>query len=309
MLEQSESTVMEEKIEQSRVLIVDDEELNRKVLKEILSDYPYDIVEAENAFEASDILETDNEFDVILLDRMMPGMDGIELLAQINEHPVLQNIPIIMQTAAASSEQVLEGIEAGVFYYLTKPFQEDVLIGIVQSALRDASFKRRLKEEVRKQIKSVGLMQTGSFYFKTLLDAKNVSFLLANGFPDPEKVVLGLSELLINAVEHGNLGITYEEKKELLNAGKWQQEIEKRLELLEYQDKFAKVSFDRLEDRIEIVVEDQGQGFDWQQYVDTIPTERISDPNGRGIITARMCSFDSLDYQDCGNKVIGTIKL
>ena len=65
--------------------------------------------------------------------------------------------------------------------------------------------------------------------FRTLDSARDIATVLANAFPQPKRVVIGLTELLVNAVEHGNLGITYEEKSRLREAEKWESEVDARL--------------------------------------------------------------------------------
>ena len=77
-------------------------------------------------------------FSAILLDRGMPRMDGMTLLRQIKDEDRHKHIPVIMQTARDSKEEILEGLEAGAYYYLTKPFAGPTLIAIVGSAAREA---------------------------------------------------------------------------------------------------------------------------------------------------------------------------
>ena len=78
----------------------------------------------------------------------MPNMDGMELLGAIKAEARFRDIPVVMQTAASEPEEVLEGIKAGVYYYLTKPYEQEMLLGIVGSALRDARSNKDLQESV-----------------------------------------------------------------------------------------------------------------------------------------------------------------
>lgn len=95
--------------------------------------------------------------------------------------------------------------------------------------------------------------------------------MLANNCPEPGKVISGISELLINAIEHGNLHIDYDEKSDLKKQGKWREEIEHRLQLIEFRDKTASVKFNKNGKTISITITDQGKGFDWQQYLEFNP--------------------------------------
>jgi hypothetical protein len=213
-----------------------------------------------------------------------------------------------MQTAASAREQILEGIKAGVYYYLTKPYEDKMLLAVVEAALNDASGKKRLREEVSQQKRVLGLMERAEFRFQTLDEARNLAFFLATCFPDPEAVVYGLNEMLINAVEHGNLGISYAEKTQLVLEGRLFEEIERRLGQPGFRERWAHLSFECGPQEIAVRVKDQGEGFDWRQYIEISP-DRATHPHGRGIATSRLMSFTSIEYIGSGNEVICTVAL
>lgn len=105
-----------------KILAVDDEEFNLMIIKAYLEEEGYDVILAADGLQGLEQLQKHPDIAVIVLDRMMPNMDGMTMLAKVKADPVWNEIPVIMQTAAASSQQVLEGIQAGVYYYLTKPY-------------------------------------------------------------------------------------------------------------------------------------------------------------------------------------------
>ena len=107
---------------------------------------------------------------------------------------------------------------------------------------------------------------------------------------------------MINAVEHGNLGITYAEKTELVLGGRWHAEVDRRLALPENAPKKVEVHFSRRPAAFEVTIRDQGKGFDFSRYLDFDP-RRLFDPHGRGIAMARADCFDSVEYQAPGNVV------
>src|SRR3954470_316163 len=112
----------------THVLVVDDNALDRALLKVHLEREGYQPVLATNGADALQLLERDTEaFDVVLLDRNMPGMNGIDVLAKMKEHPRLRMIPVILQTAMAAEEDVVDGIRAGAYYYLAKPYNVPML--------------------------------------------------------------------------------------------------------------------------------------------------------------------------------------
>lgn len=118
-----------------KILIVDDDELNRKILKEILEDGEFESVEACDGLEAFDMLKKESDIGLILLDRRMPNMDGMQFMEEMRNRPEYKDIPVIMQTAANSPREVIEGSSTGVYYYLTKPYDEQIVISIVRAAL------------------------------------------------------------------------------------------------------------------------------------------------------------------------------
>ncbi|ULA62659.1 MAG: PAS domain S-box protein [Nitrospira sp.] len=152
------------------------------------------------------------------------------------------------------------------------------------------------------------LLRHGHFELHTLTEARNLAELLAYAFPDPSRTQVGLTELFVNGVEHGNLGLSYEEKTALLEAGTLDREIARRLALPEYARKRVWVSMDRTETQLRVSVADEGAGFDWAQYLSADAT-RPGEGHGRGIAMAKAISFDKLEYQGRGNQVVVTTEL
>ncbi len=294
---------------QARILVVEDQKPMMDLLLAYLHVAGYKTESAADGVIAWDILQnTDDPFDVVLLDRRMPNMNGMELMALLKEDAALKNTPVIMQTAADSVKDITEGIEAGVYYYLTKPIDREILISTIAAAALEASHFRKLKEELDKPSKALSLMTSAIFHFRTLDEADDLLVALVKACPDLESLMVGLSELLINAIEHGNLGITHDEKKHLLAENRWTEKIGELLNLPENADKFASIQFERNREKVTFTIEDKGAGFDWQKYMDFDP-KRMFDANGRGIAIAGNISFDELKYNDRGNQVTATINL
>ena len=213
---------------------MDDEPLNLDIIEEYLrgGDESYNIETANNGVEAMEKLEAaPDKYDAVLLDRMMPKMSGMAVLEKMSSHPDLKYIPVILQTAKVSKEDILEGLKAGAYYYLTKPFTREFLHSVVKTAVKDRSFNKALLKSLSVTRSSIKLLKNAHFEFRSLEDIKAVSSLVACSCDEPDKVAMGLSELMINAVEHGNLKIGYDEKSELRKTDQWESEIEKRLAL------------------------------------------------------------------------------
>jgi CheY-like chemotaxis protein len=286
-----------------KVLAVDDEVFNLDILENDLDEAGFEVVRAEDGVVAFEMLEQHPDIDVLVLDRMMPRMNGMEVLKKLKADSKYRDIPVIMQTAAAQSRQVEEGIQAGAYYYLSKPYDEQMLIGIVRAALHESRSFVQMREEVRKHKNVLGLIEQARFRFRTLEEAKNVAYYIASCCPEPESTVFGLSELMINAVEHGNLGITYPEKTQLVLSGTWETEVRNRLQLPENKKKFATLTFESDHENIVISIRDQGKGFAWQEYIEFNPL-RMTDPHGRGIAMAKNMSFVDMEYRDNGREVV-----
>ncbi len=290
------------------VLIVEDDPFIRKMLRDHLAAEGYVAESAEDGAEAWSLLEQDpDRYAAVLLDRTMPNMDGMQLLERIKSHEPLQGIPVVLQTSLDAPEEILEGLEAGAYYYLTKPVERRTLLAIVRSAVSDHDRYRLLRREVRSLTGSFSLMTRGVWEFRSLDDGKAVATLLARCCADSERVVTGLSELIINAVEHGNLAITYDEKSRLMEDGTWRAEIDRRLALPEYRDRRVRVDMDRTGSEVRFTIRDEGEGFDWRNYLEFSP-DRAFDTHGRGIAMSRHMSFDRLEYVGRGNEVRATVR-
>jgi DNA-binding response OmpR family regulator len=294
---------------QARVLLVEDDEIISLLIEDALTEVGHQVVTQKDGQAAWDQLQSgDSAFDVILTDRNMPRMDGMALLRKLKSEARLRDIPVIMETAETSAESIQEGIDQGAHYYLTKPFKPEVLVAIVNAAIEQYRDHRQLKETARRAERPFACLHHGSFRFASLDEGRMLANFFAQASPDPEKRVIGLQELLINAVEHGNLGLSYQDKTELLMEGRWQEEVERRLGLPAYRERFVEVLFERIPQAIRFTIRDQGEGFDWRKYLDFDPA-RIFDPHGRGIAMARIMSFSALEYQGNGNTVLATIDL
>jgi len=292
-----------------RILVVDDEPLNLAILTEFLEDENYELVTRGNGESAWTVLnETGQVFDLVILDRMMPQLDGLSLLKRIKGEERFRTMPVIMQTAAAAPEQVREGLQAGAYYYLTKPYEPEALLAIVREALRFLREESSLSELARTHSAAERLITRAECRFGTLEEASVLALYLSSLCPEPERVNVGMTELLINAVEHGNLGIDYAEKTRLKLEDAWELEVQRRLSVPEYAGRRATVLFERGAEELVFTVSDEGGGFDWRRYLEFEP-ERAFDPNGRGIAMARNFSFDRLEYRGPGNVVVASVRL
>jgi CheY-like chemotaxis protein len=285
------------------LMVLDDEPLNLEIIGEYLSDTGYQLTFFEDPELAWETLNArPYDFDVVVMDRMMPKLDGLSLLRRIKADSRMRHLPVIMQTAAASPEQVSEGLAAGAHYYLTKPFRSEALMAIVRAALHDRARWADVSQRIANHSRAVILLDQAQFVLTTLDEAEAVAGLLALSAKDSETVAMGLAELLVNAIEHGNLGIDFQTKARLKSEDRWLEEVLHRQAQPENQDKRVAVSVRTDGAHKRIVIVDQGEGFKWQQYL-TISPDRAFAPNGRGIAVSKQMAFEELTYHGSGNTV------
>lgn len=293
----------------NRILVADDEPHNLELLQLFLEEKDYLVETASDGQAAWEKLTTEpDRYMVVLLDRMMPNMSGLEVLKKMKQDVRLCKLPVVLQTALSSTEDVTEGISAGAYYYLGKPYERSMLHSVVDAAASDYHHHRKLVSDLQETQRTLEMLSYGVFSFSTLDEAQALALLLAKGCSTGPSIVSGLAELFVNAVEHGNLNISYEEKSRLLEEGTWRQEIESRLLQSEYRDRKVIVEYRKEPNLIEFLISDEGQGFDWQKYLEIDPS-RGADRHGRGIAMAKMISFSRLEYLGVGNQVKATVNL
>jgi DNA-binding response OmpR family regulator/anti-sigma regulatory factor (Ser/Thr protein kinase) len=286
----------------SRILVVDDDRTHLRHLEAILIREGFEVRVAENGKIAMEILEVDPAYDTILLDRNMPEMNGLEVLKTLKGSDRWSGIPVVLQTSLGELDDVLEGLREGARYYLTKPLDPRIVLGVVRAALEEVNTRRYLWEEIEIAQSALSLMKYGRFIFRTFAQCQRLAPSLALACPNPKRVVVGLSELLVNALEHGNLGITYDEKSMLVENCQWHEEVERRQGLPENASKYVVVDFLCLSNCLRFRIRDMGNGFHWERYLQPDP-KRMFDNHGRGILMAQWDAFDRITYKGIGNCV------
>ncbi|PWC31108.1 response regulator [Azospirillum sp. TSO35-2] len=290
-------------------LVVDDEEMTRAIVAGYLARIGYRTLEAENKAQAWDILQSAGQtIHVVLLDRRLADGDGLELYERMKGVPHLAEIPVIVQTVSDSSAEIAAAIRVGVFYYLIKPYDGALLRSVVRAAEETTGRLKSLKGDLRSRADAIALLRDARFRFRTPQEAQNLAITLSSIAQTSHSLTFGLSEILMNAVEHGNLGIGFEAKGRLKTSGMLGREIEARLDSSEHRDKHATLHVERSDSRVIFTVTDMGRGFDFNRYL-TVDAFQSTATHGRGIALARMVGFDQLTYVGNGNRVVGIVNL
>ena len=241
------------------------------------------------------------DVDVMLVRAPLAAAEIVQLLESLRDAP--RQVPV--WTIVLSRHQSLADrqrlIQAGARHLLSMPVDDATLSRVVRAALMDLATSRAIQNYVASHKSAVGRMLSAVFEIRTMDEAQKLSTMLATNCPVPEKVAIGIWELLSNAIEHGNLEIDYDEKAKLLETGRFEGELTRRLRQPPYADRVARVEFRRATKSIRLRVIDEGPGFDFRRFVEAdLPMDR---PNGRGICIARKLCFDRVIYRGQGNVV------
>ena len=181
-----------------KILVVDDEKLIRNVIREYLLNEKYEVLEAENGFDALRVLN-ENKVDLIILDIMMPKMDGYECLKEIRK---TLTVPVIMLSARKEEEDKLSGFNLGVDDYVTKPFSPKELV---------ARVKAHLKRNNNSEVYTYKDLEVDYLGRKVMIEGKEISltpkeYELLTYFIKNKKVALSREQLLSNVWDYDYYG-------------------------------------------------------------------------------------------------------
>lgn len=284
-----------------KILIVDDEEPVREVLKAALTEKGYAVSEAKNGMEGFTLFQKTNP-DIILTDVRMPGLSGIEITKRIKH--LKEDIDVIIMTGFGSEELVVKALRAGASNYIKKPIVFDDLFNILENIIYKRENRRRYeitRDAVVSEQKDIimgnnvtnvwGVINQILFNIHSRVDSKTI-----------EGMGLGLYEILINAIEHGNLGISYEEKSKALQDNTYTQLIKRKTAEADAQGKKVYINSTYNHGTLQVEIRDEGRGFDIKSLPDMSDPENILAAHGRGIFLCTIY-FDQVQYSKSGNRV------
>lgn len=293
------------------VLAVDDDDMNLMILSKSIEEAGFTAKSFISSAMAWDYLVQNGEdVDIVLLDKMMPELDGLEMLKRIKRTKSLRHLPVILQTGDVGMNQMNEGLKNGAYYYLSKPFHPEILTSILHAAANECLLREELLEQMTvNHVRFMGMMREAEFVLKTHAEARLLAATIAQSATYPEFVAIGLMELLSNAIEHGNLEIGYDRKRKCLWSHNWVQELATRATSAEYGNRVVRVRLDRAPQGLHVTIIDEGKGFDWQDHVKASgENARLDESNGRGIAKA-LIMLDDLHFNAKGNEVRCTVAI
>ena len=179
-------------MEKRKILVVDDESRMRKLVKDFLVKSNYEVVEAEDGEQALDIFFEQNDIDLIILDVMMPKMDGWQTCREIRAE---SKVPIIMLTAKGDEQDELKGFDLGVDEYISKPFSPKILVARVEAILR------RSGKGQEDQLLSAGGIEINKTAHEVSVDGKKIElsfkeFELLSYFLENQGIALSREKIL-----------------------------------------------------------------------------------------------------------------
>ena len=189
-------------MERIKILVVDDEARMRKLVKDFLSKSGYEVLEAEDGSQALDIFFEQNDIALIILDVMMPKMDGWQTCREIRQY---SKVPIIMLTAKSDERDELQGFQLGVDEYISKPFSPKILVARVEAILRRTN---QLGEE---EILEAGGIVLNKSAHSVTIDGKDVElsykeFELLTYFLENRGIALSREKILNNVWNYDYFG-------------------------------------------------------------------------------------------------------
>lgn len=189
-------------MERLKILVVDDESRMRKLIKDFLTKSGYDVLEAGDGEEAVDLFMEHKDIALLILDVMMPKMDGWEVCREIRKN---SKVPIIMLTAKASEADELKGFELGVDEYISKPFSPKILVARVEAVLR------RSNAAAAEEILSAGDIVIDKSAHRVIVEGKEVElsykeFELLTYFLENQGIALSREKILNNVWNYDYFG-------------------------------------------------------------------------------------------------------
>lgn len=286
-----------------RVLLVEDDRASLLSIEAQFSDLGYAVETAGNGAEAYAMLKEDAErADIVVTDRMMPVLDGLALTRRLKREPATMNIPVVMLTGATTEDEISAGIEAGAFYYLTKPPVPGLVASVLASAMQEVKRQSEVRSQVGAHQAAFQNMQIARFTLSRPHEVEPVVSMLASMHSDPQKAIQGIFELIQNGVEHGIYRLGLSDKIELVKKGQLQGELARRARDPVYAHGRVEATGVRRDDGIVFTVKDNGPGFNWRPFMRSDPT-RSNAVCGRGITRAANFAFARVNYNEAGNVV------
>jgi sigma-B regulation protein RsbU (phosphoserine phosphatase) len=282
------------------VLVVDDEESLRALLTRLLEREGFRPFSASDGEQAIKLFREESPL-VVVSDIRMPKMDGLTMLTEIRK--IDRAAAVILMTGQGNEEILLSALRGGATNFFKKPFNNRELIDEIR---RIVSFRREAERSsffspyATGETKSFELPVGNASYYPIVNQLSLQLPILAV----PEEILnlkIGIEEMITNAIEHGSLGISFDEKSQAIKEGRLTELVSARTEEARRAGRRIFITSRLSPELFEVTVRDEGRGFDWRSLPAVVP-ENLLAYNGRGIFLTKIY-FDDVEYNEAGNQV------
>lgn len=292
--------------EQARILIVDDSLAIVQSLSKILQISGYNIDTAYNGSEGLRKIHAQN-YDLIICDIEMPGVSGLDFLDRIRRE-YESDVEVILMTGYLDQEYFIRAIRLGAADFIRKPIDSRQIIHSIENILDRRRNKDNLSEFFLALDSTEINFQIDPRHFTQFSFSKVFNTFFLHNFQLSQnmlnEILLIIDEMVYNAFIHGTLQLSHDERQ--YDYSQMQELIKIKLENPAIAQKriFFKLSINQLENWIKICVEDQGEGFDYQGWLNKVQdsSEINVDDHGRGISLLFHLS-DSVEFSEGGRKI------
>lgn len=285
-----------------KILIVEDDPISRRNMTDILMSKNHTLYTAENGKIGFKSFRK-HQPELVFTDIQMPEMNGLELLQAIRNED--NETIVIVNTAFGSEQYAIQALRLGANNYLPKPYRITDIMDMIEKYDQIIQNRHSISELASSYIEHHFKLEINSQLKDSHQIAENLTRLSASAFPKPEQmgIKLGLIELITNAIEHGNLEITYEEKAQNMKEGPeiFQEFYESRLRTSRSK-RNVYIEFKQKRNKYTWKITDEGKGFNWKDIPDPTKPDTLETLNGRGIFLCQF-HFDEVNYIGNGNTV------
>jgi DNA-binding response OmpR family regulator len=286
------------------VLIVDDEEPIRDMLAMFVTGEGFLTLQARDGEEGLALFRQERPA-IVITDVRMPRMDGLTLIQHLKEEAPETYVVVI--TGHGDEAVAIAALRAGAEDYLKKPLDIDALEAVLKKFAQAIDARGKMIEDLR-------ALSSRQLTIAMVSDPYRVPGVVAYllyglqeslGKSELADLQLVLSELLLNAIEHGNLEISGEEKRQAIMADQFAALVRARRSHPVWGQRRVDIelSVDQKAGELSCCIRDEGKGFDWRALPQEIKPEHLLLPHGRGVLLSRLM-VDRLEYNEKGNAVI-----
>ncbi|MGM0606784.1 MAG: response regulator [Candidatus Muiribacteriota bacterium] len=261
-------------LKNKKVLVVDDEKDILNIIEFFLKKHGANVLKAPDAFSGLEyIYDSENKIDIVLLDIMLPILDGFQVAKILKMQRDYNKLPIIMLSALGESENIKKGFQVGADEYIVKPASEEFIVDTIKNVLKknEKLINSGRMYNIKFELKS------DFSYIKEINDM--AKWIFSNTVAQEQMVsdlIYSLNEMCANAIEHGN-----------------RKQVEKKVF----------VECDVFKNKIIISIKDEGKGFDPVDTLDRLENADMFRMRGRGMLITRSL-MDEIEYKENGKKVV-----